>query len=204
MIMYRGLAKLSIGQCRVYTTGLKIQIKPLKVSFYKSRADPQICSRVYSDEFLLTFTQTDNILGILSTVEGENLAKSQLGASYEIKDMEEAKSILGICIDRDSITGDITLSQRSYCKYILKCFNMESCSLKSTPLPSGLVLTVENCSSTPEKTNKIQDMLYQEALGLLMQLQVATWSDISHAITLLSHFAHNPEKSHWTCHDLAK
>ena len=167
-------------------------------NFYKSRADPQICSRVYSDEFSLTFTQTDNILGISSTVEGENLAKSQLGASYEIKDMKEAKFILGICIDRDSITGDITLSQRSYCKCMLKCFNMESCSLKSTPLPPGLVLTAENCSSTPEKTNKIQDIPYQEALGLLMQLQVATWSDISHAITLLSHFAHNPEKSHWT------
>ena len=31
-----------------------------------------------------------------------------------------------------------------------------------------------------------------------MWLQVTTWSDISHAITLLSRFAHNPGKSYWT------
>jgi len=129
-------------------------------SFYKSRADPQICSRVYSNEFTLTSTWTDNILGALSTVEDENLTKSQLGASYEIKDMGKAKFILGMHINRDSITEDITLSQRSYYEHMLKHFNIESCSPKSTLLPPGLVLIAENCSSTPEKTNKIQDIPY--------------------------------------------
>ena len=45
-------------------------------SFYKSRADPQIHSRVYGDKLTLTFTWTDDILGALSTIEGKNLAKS--------------------------------------------------------------------------------------------------------------------------------
>lgn len=80
-------------------------------SFYKSKADPQICSRVYGDEFTVTSTWTDDVLGASSTVEGENLAKSQLGASYEIKDLGEAKLILGMRISRDPTTGDITLSQ---------------------------------------------------------------------------------------------
>ena len=62
-------------------------------SFYKSRADPQICSRVYGDELTLTFTQTDDVLGVSLTIKGENLAKSQLGTSYEIKDLGEAKLI---------------------------------------------------------------------------------------------------------------
>ena len=45
-------------------------------SFYKSRADPQIHSRVYGNEFILTSTQTNDVLDALLTVEDENLAKS--------------------------------------------------------------------------------------------------------------------------------
>jgi len=56
MIMYRGLAKLSIGQCRVCATAENLNKTFEGHNFYKSRADPQICSRVYSDEFSLTFT----------------------------------------------------------------------------------------------------------------------------------------------------
>jgi len=110
--------------------------------------------------------------------------------------MGETKFILGMHINKDSIIENITLSQRSYCKCMLKCFNIESCLPKSTLLLSGLVLIVEDCSSTPEETNEIQDTPYWEALGSLIWLQVATWSDISYAITLLSCFAHNIGKSY--------
>jgi len=51
-----------------------------------------------------------DVLGALSTLEEECLAKLQLGLSYKIKDLEEAKFILGMQIDRN-IEGDITLLQ---------------------------------------------------------------------------------------------
>jgi len=66
--------------------------------YYKSCTDPQICSRVLNDELTLTSTWTDDILGASSTAEGEKLAKSKLGSSYEMKDIGEAKLILGMCI----------------------------------------------------------------------------------------------------------
>jgi len=64
--------------------------------YYKSKADPQICSRIYDDELILMSTWTDDILDASSIIKGEVLAKSQLGTSYEIKDLGEAKLILGI------------------------------------------------------------------------------------------------------------
>ena len=64
--------------------------------YYKWRADPQIRSKVHDDELKITSTWTDDILGASSTVEGERLAKFQLGSSYEIKDLGEAKFILGM------------------------------------------------------------------------------------------------------------
>ena len=142
--------------------------------FYKSRTDPQIHSRVYGNKLTLTFTQTDDVLGALSTIKGKNLAKSQLGTSYEIKDLGEAKLILGIHINRDPITGNISLFQKSYCKRMLRCFNMENCLPKLTPLSPGLLLTTEDCPNTPKEANKLKNTLYWEALGSLMWLQVTT------------------------------
>jgi len=46
--------------------------------YYKSKADPQICSRVYNDELTLMSTWTDNILGAFSTIKGKILAWHQL------------------------------------------------------------------------------------------------------------------------------
>ena len=43
--------------------------------YYKSKADPQICSRVYDNELTLTSTWID-VLGTFSTFEDKILAKS--------------------------------------------------------------------------------------------------------------------------------
>jgi len=44
--------------------------------YYKSKADPQIHSRVCKDKFTLTSTWTDDILDASSTITGKVLAKS--------------------------------------------------------------------------------------------------------------------------------
>jgi len=64
--------------------------------YYRSKADPQIRSRVLRDEFTLTSTWTDDVLEASSTIKGERQAKGKLQSSYEIKDLGEAKLILGI------------------------------------------------------------------------------------------------------------
>lgn len=45
--------------------------------------------------------------------------KKQLATSYKLKDLGEAKLILEMKIDKDPLSGDITLSQKAYCKHIL-------------------------------------------------------------------------------------
>jgi len=161
--------------------------------YYKSKADPQIQSRVCEDKFTLTSTWTDDILGASSSLEGENTAKEQLSASYKIKDLGEVKLILGMRVERDRKTGDIKLSQQAYCERMLQCFNMAKCSPTSTPLPTGLTLSIEDCPTTVEEAKEMENTPYQEALGSLMWLQIATRPDLSYAVNLL----HNPGKTHW-------
>jgi len=99
-------------------------------------------------------------------------------------------------IDRNP-QGDITLSQRAYCKCLLKQFNIDLCSPATTPLPPGLVLSAEDCSSIPDEVDEMKNTPFCEALGLLMWLQVATRPDLAFSVNKLARFAHNPGKTHW-------
>jgi len=128
--------------------------------YYRSKADPQICSRVQNDKFTLTSTWTDDILGVSSTLEGETLAKEELAVSYELKDIGEAKLILGMRINRNPSSGDITLLQRIYCECMLCCFRIDDCASTSTPLPVGSVLSIDDCPRTPEEMDKMKDIPY--------------------------------------------
>lgn len=165
--------------------------------YYTSKADSQVRSRVLGDEFTLTSTWTDDILGASSTLAGEEKAKNELGRSYELKDLGTARFILGMKIERDGETGDIRLSQRAYSERIIERFRMTDAKPHSTPLPAGLVLSAEDMPKTREELDDMKNVPYREALGSLMWLQVATRPDLSYAVNLLSRFANNPGRSHW-------
>ena len=72
-------------------------------------------------------------------------------------------------IDRN-LQGDITLSQRAYCERLLKRFNMESCSPATTPLSPGLILSIEDCPTTPDEADEMKNIPFCEALRLLIWL----------------------------------
>ncbi len=165
--------------------------------YYKSWADPQICSHVIGDEYTITSTWTDDVLGASTTFEGESTAKSELEQSYKIKDLGSTKYILGIHIDYDESDRSICLSQCAYCEWILEQFNIADCYLHSTPLPARITLTSDDCPSTKDKHCKMEKVPYHEALGSLMWLQVRTCPNLSYTINLLSHFANNPSIHYW-------
>jgi len=73
---------------------------------------------------------------------------------------------------------------------------MNQCAPLSTSLPTGISLSIDDCPTSIEEENEMKEVPYREALGLLMWLQVATRPDLSFAVSLLGHFAHNPDKEH--------
>ena len=117
-------------------------------------------------------TWTDDVLGASSTLEDKTLAKEQLRSSYEIKDIREAKLILGMKISW-SKNGDVVISQRAYAKRLLKRFNVHSCSPLTTPFPYGLSLFTEDCLANISEIEEMRKVPYHEALGSLMWMQVA-------------------------------
>lgn len=165
--------------------------------YYASKADPRIRSRVEGDDVTITSTWTDDILGASSSESGEVKAKGELARSYELKDLGEAKFILGMKIERNKETGDITLSQRAYAERVLERFHMTDTRPLSTPLPAGTILSLDDAPTSEEDILDMKKVPFREALGSLMWLQVATRPDLSYAVNVLSRFANNPGCKHW-------
>ena len=77
---------------------------------------------------------------------------------------------------------------------MLKHFYITKYKPASIPLPLRVMLTNNDSLSLLDKTKEIKDIPYHEVLGLLIWLQVTTYSDLSFSINLLSHFTYNPSK----------
>ncbi|CAA7027630.1 unnamed protein product [Microthlaspi erraticum] len=60
--------------------------------------------------------------------------KALLSSEFEMKDLGEAKKILGMEITRDRVKGTLTISQESYVNRILGNFGMDQSKSVSTPM----------------------------------------------------------------------
>ena len=116
-------------------------------------------------------------MGVSTTPAGEVKAKEELRSSYEIKDLREAKYILGIKIERTD-DGSIKLSQHAYSERVLERFGMAETKPCSTPLLPGITLSIKDSPETQDEADEMKGVLYRKALGSLMWLQVATHPDL--------------------------
>lgn len=167
------------------------------LGYYKSSADPCVHSRVIDQEYTITSTYTDDIFGASSTKEGAQRSKEEIEACFEIKDVGDLGYILGIRVEKDKSTGAISLSQEAYLQRVLERFGMQDCNAKSTPLPTGIILSESDSPKTEEDRHYMKDKPYREALGSCMWAQVATRPDIAFALSVLSRFQANPGPAHW-------
>ncbi|KAJ3570235.1 hypothetical protein NP233_g4536 [Leucocoprinus birnbaumii] len=131
-----------------------------------------------------------------STDQGEaERAKKELGEKYKVKVMSEVEHMLGIKVEL--VEDGIRISQKAYTKRMLEKFSLEGCKPRSTPLPVGINLSTPDGPESEEEKEEMKKVLYREALGSLMWLQVGTHPDLSYAVNLLSRFSSNPGRAHW-------
>ena len=71
--------------------------------------------------------------------------KKNLSQTFDMKDLGNAKHILGMRITRDRSNGCIYLSQSEYVCKILNRFNMENAKSLSTALSMHVKLSKDEC-----------------------------------------------------------
>ena len=78
-----------------------------------------------------------------SSIEEINDLKKQLSKQFAMKNLRDAKKILGIRIIKDRTNGTLKLSQLEYVKKVFNRINMNEAKPVSTPLGSHFKLSKE-------------------------------------------------------------
>ena len=146
--------------------------------------------------YLLLYVD-DMLIASTSKVEIDKL-KAQLAREFEMKDLGEAKKVLGMEIKRDRKKGTVCLTQTQYLKKVLDRFGINGkTKAVSTPLAPHFRLSASLSPRTEEERKHMAQVPYANAVGALMYAMVCTRPDISHAVSMVSRYMHDPGKDHW-------
>ncbi|XP_068309679.1 secreted RxLR effector protein 161-like [Pyrus communis] len=114
-----------------------------------------------------------------------------------MKDLGEARFVLGIEIIRDRAKKSLGLSQRQYIDRVTKRFNMDKCSNGELPIGKGDKLSSDQCPKNELENEGMKDKPYASLVGSLMYAQVCTRPDLAFAVSVLGRFQSNPGTAHW-------
>jgi hypothetical protein len=114
-----------------------------------------------------------------------------------MKDMGEARFVLGVEIIRDRSRKLLGLCQKAYIEKVLERFRMHYSKPVDTPVDKGLTLSLEQCPKTDDEKQKMSSVPYASAVGSLMYAMLCTRPDICFAVGLVSRYQSNPGNAHW-------
>lgn len=115
--------------------------------------------------------------------------KQQISKQWSIKDIGEAKHVLGLTITRNRAQRKLFVNQGTYIKSILKQYNMTDCTPADTPCHTERLVK----SDAPPLPN----IPYREATGSLIYV-CYTRPDICYAVTQVCKHNNNYNTTHWT------
>jgi len=94
--------------------------------------------------------------------------KAQLKKKFDIKELGEAKKILGMEITRDRGSCRLWLSQENYVLKVLERINMAEARPVTTPLAGHFKLSSKQHPQSPEEKEEMSRVSYTSTMGSLM------------------------------------
>ena len=142
---------------------------------------------------LIVILYVDDITILGSSLVAVDRLKDQIAKRYEVTDLGNIESYLGIRILRDRSNKSLTIDQSRYIKDILDRFGMTDANPNHTPLPAGAdvhLIKYDGQASQSEIKH------YQSLIGSLLYVQIGTRPDLSFAVSRLAQYASNPSAQH--------
>ncbi|KAG9455261.1 hypothetical protein H6P81_008165 [Aristolochia fimbriata] len=177
---------------------LKFDRFMLYIGFARSNADHCVYLQRFNDgDYIILTLYIDDMLIAGTNMKKIDDLKKWLANQFSMKDLGEAKQLLGMQITRDKKKKKLSLSQEGYVKKDLERFNMHESKAVTTTLGSQFKLSKEQGAKSDEEIAQMRTMPYASAIGSLMYAMVSTRPDIAHAVGVVSRFMKNPGKEHW-------
>ena len=171
----------------------------LRQGYKRSKYDHCVYLHKLKDgSFVYLLLYVDDMLIASKNSEEIDKLKIQLKKEFEMKDLGEAKKILGMEIIRDRRSKKLCLSQKEYLKRVLQRFGIDDKTKPvSTPLASHFKLSTTMSPMDEAEREYMSKVPYANVVGSLMYAMVCTRPDISQAVGVISRYMHNPGKEHW-------
>jgi hypothetical protein len=109
-------------------------------------------------------------------------------------DLGAAKHFLGISIDRNRVTREVTVHQTSYIESLLRRYEHDGCNPVHTPMMPGTKLSRKDDDSKSLIGKEIS--WYKQLVGSLMYIMIATRPDLAFTMSRLSKFFDSPTEEH--------
>ena len=158
-----------------------------------SDAGVYVCHLQEGDDSIIDILYVDDITILGNSINKINALKSSLSSRYEMTDLGEIQSYLGVNITRDRANRTMEINQKEYIQMIVEKFGMRDANPVHTPLPAGceghLVKFEDQASASDIKK-------YQQLIGSLLYAQIGTRPDISFTVARLSQYSSNPSPHH--------
>ncbi|CAH9068398.1 unnamed protein product [Cuscuta epithymum] len=157
--------------------------------FTSLEVDKCVYTKIKNGVCIIICLYVDDMLIFSSNIELINETKSFLASKFDMKDLGEAKLILGIKVIRKD--DGIILSQEHYAEKLLKKFG--HFDVKPVEIPYDSSTHLKKHRGDPEAQYE-----YAQIIGSLLHLMNYTRPDIAYAVGRLSRYTHNPSGDHWT------
>nr|GEY29854.1 zinc finger, CCHC-type [Tanacetum cinerariifolium] len=142
------------------------------------------------------YEQDDMLIACKSKAEIGS-TKSLLKREFDMKDLGEAKKILGTEIVKDRSRKILRVSQSGYISKVLNNFRIENGKSVQMPLGGHFKLSLKDCPIKDCDVERMSKVPYANAVGSLMYLMVCTRPDIAYAVSIVSRYLVNSGKNHW-------
>src|SRR6267154_1089202 len=132
------------------------------------------------------------------TILGDNLKnvekiKTTLSNRYEMTNLGEIESYLGVQIKQDRSNKRLEIDQSCYILEIVDRFGLSDAHPARTPLPTGADVFLEKYN---EQASTSDIKLYQRIIGSLLYVQIGMRPDISFAVSRLAQYTSNLSPHH--------
>ncbi|CAI7751040.1 unnamed protein product [Closterium sp. NIES-53] len=170
---------------------LKFYEALMDFGFERSECDPTLYHLVRDEGRLSLDLYVDDILLMSSSMVLLDEVKSLLSSRFRMKDLGEAKSYLGVQIERDE--SGILIHQERYILNMLESFDLSEANPVRTPLPTGF--DVHAHAEEPLLRDELVQ-LYQSIVGSLMYASTTTQPQIAYVVSQLSKVVSCPKAFH--------
>ena len=136
----------------------------------------------------------DDLVLAAATHKAIGWGKKQLAKAFEMTELGELKTFVGVEVVRNRIPRTLLVSQPSSIERILWDHGMQTCAPVSTPIETGtrFEISPETYSTTSEDMHR-----YQSVAGSLMYAMLGSCPDIAYAVGTVSKFCTNLNSQHW-------